>query len=286
MRRFASRLLIAFLISATFVATASIVIESSTWTTGHYSVQEQERVIEKSSWRNEPIKITKIKVGGVARSLSQKFSEEGNWFRDFSVELNNVSDKPIVFVNLNIVFAKPEYHKSSTPLAGSPYSFSLKYGQDPDSDFGTSKSQETVKPGGVISLTLSDKEYQMINNALSELNYSVASVKELRLVFGRIVFEDGTVWSGGSLFRPDASKPYGYSPIEQPPSKLIPTTPNTLGQVPAGEEGFRLFLRLASCPNKVIAEERLNLLSDAEPLIRELIPVRDAKLKRLTLLMD
>lgn len=175
--------------------------------------QIPERVIKKRSWRKEPVKVSKIKVKGIPIGLSQKFPEsDDKWFRDLSIDLKNMSGKPIVFVSFTLVLARPEKYGSTTPLAGSPYASSLTYGRDPLLSIATVPPDQPIPimPGEHINLALSNAIYDGIIASLKELNYP-AGVKEIWLVLGRVVFEDGTMWNAGNLFRPDPRGPYGYT---------------------------------------------------------------------------
>ena len=54
--------------------------------------QGQERVINKLSWRTEPIKILKLKTKGKPIELGKNFLEEDDWLKGLTVSVQNVSD--------------------------------------------------------------------------------------------------------------------------------------------------------------------------------------------------
>ena len=181
--------------------------------------QTPERVVKKRSWHKEPVKISKLKVKGIVVGLGKKFLEgDDNWFRELNIELKNMSDKPIIFVNFTLVLARPEKYGSTTPLAGEPYASDITYGRDPllPGDAAPPDQPIPIMPGNSINLVLSSATYNRITASLNELKYP-AGVKEIWLVIGRIVFEDGTMWNAGNLFRPDPSSPRGYTLIGQSP---------------------------------------------------------------------
>jgi hypothetical protein len=69
--------------------------------------QSDERVVNLYQWRNEPLKIHSIKVKGKEIKPNEKFADEDDdWFRDLVVEVENISDKTIVYMAINLSFPK------------------------------------------------------------------------------------------------------------------------------------------------------------------------------------
>ena len=176
-----------------------------------------ERVINKRSWHNEPVRLMKLKVKEKPIGLKQKFLEEDDeWFRSLNIELKNVSNKPIVFINFTLIFARPEKYGTPIPLEGAPYASDLRYGRDPLTPKATVPPDELnpIMPGKTINLIVTSDIGDRAVASFKKLNYS-AGVKELWLVLGRVVFDDDTMWNAGNLFRRDPNSPNGYSLISQ-----------------------------------------------------------------------
>lgn len=181
------------------------------------TAQTPERVIKKRSWRKEPVKVSKIKIKGIPVDVGRKFLDgDDSWFRSLDLDVTNASDKPIIFISFSLVLARPEKYGTTNPLAGSPYASNLTYGRDPLSTAdATSLGQPIlIAPGSSVKLTLSNADYERISDSLKELKYP-AGVKEVWLILGRVVFNDGTMWNAGNLFRHDPNSPRGYTLIGQ-----------------------------------------------------------------------
>lgn len=77
--------------------------------------QKQERVISKISWKDAPIKIDKLQTKGKTIELGKKFSEEDDWLKGLAVTVENVSDKPISRIELDLSFPRPEGPSETIP---------------------------------------------------------------------------------------------------------------------------------------------------------------------------
>jgi hypothetical protein len=66
--------------------------------------QGQDRLIDKMSWPKEPIKILKLRTKGKAIELGKKFAEEDDWLKGLTVTVENVSDKAIARIEINLAF--------------------------------------------------------------------------------------------------------------------------------------------------------------------------------------
>jgi hypothetical protein len=67
------------------------------------SAQVQERMVDKSSWRNEPVKVVKLKTKVKVVKLGEKFPEGDDWLYGLAVRVQNVSDKPIARIEFELI---------------------------------------------------------------------------------------------------------------------------------------------------------------------------------------
>lgn len=172
--------------------------------TGHAQAPK-ERSIKKTDWPKEPIKIEKIKVKGKIIGLGTKFTEEDDWLSGLTIKVKNISDKPIVFLDIAIVFPRPD---SQEPDARDH----LLYGQYPLAPGELAPEapaviQPPIQPGETVELALTD--YEGIRRFLDQSNY-LASVTDLEIDISDVYFDQNTKWSGGQIFRRDPDNPHGW----------------------------------------------------------------------------
>ncbi|HEY0100294.1 MAG TPA: hypothetical protein VGB76_15195 [Pyrinomonadaceae bacterium] len=72
--------------------------------------------------------------------------------------------------------------------------------------------QPPIPPGETVDMVL--KDYEGIRDFLNNTHYP-ASINRLEISVGDVVFDDGTKWSGGGIFRRDPDKPGGWIRIKE-----------------------------------------------------------------------
>jgi hypothetical protein len=164
--------------------------------------QRQERVIDKVSWRHEPVKIVKLKTKGKAIEPGQKFLEEDDWLKGLTATVKNISDKPVSRIELDLSFPRPEGSSEETPT----FSEKMIYGRDP-SDASDAEAQKQVLPGESVDVKLLEANLPFIKTALGELGYP-EKITHVRIMVEFVTFNDGTMWAGGdTILYPDPANP-------------------------------------------------------------------------------
>lgn len=163
--------------------------------------QSNERVINLYHWRNEPLKIHSIKVKDKEIKPGEKFvDEEDDWFRDLAVEVENISDKTIVHLDLVLSFPK------TLEITKPPAVDSIWYGSYQWQFTGEkviNLSQPPIKPGEKATVKLID--YQATRNLLDFVGYN-KSLKEFRIGINSAFFDDDTRWVSGIIMIRDPSE--------------------------------------------------------------------------------
>lgn len=103
----------------------SLMVISLLLTTAVVARQAQERTVKKVKAPNEPIKITKFKLKGIPRGFGQNFTDDGDWLRGMTVNVQNTSNKPIVYLEISLDLPRPE---NQSPAQQPPYQSSLRFG--------------------------------------------------------------------------------------------------------------------------------------------------------------
>ncbi len=166
---------------------------------------KNEKEIKKFTFDNEPVEIVTLGNNQKSFKLDEKFNQETDWLKGFSLEFKNKSKKPITYLSIEVDF--PE-----TKSTGNIMSFPLSYGLSPmrmgkKQDVKTIKSEETVK------LELTERKFETLKSFIEtrQLLDNLSRV-DIRIVF--VLFEDGTGWSSGHLVQPDPNNPKKFIPVE------------------------------------------------------------------------
>lgn len=168
-----------------------------------FAQQVQNRVIKKKSWKNEPIKITKIKVGGVSVEFGEKIQAQDDWLSGLTVSVTNTSDKAVCFINIAL----------DLPRIRERLVWSCT--KDLSNAAESSKKIESLKPGESIDIVLTDKAYRGTREFLRGKNYS-ESINLVEIVVDEVGFEGekDTLRITGQMMRRDPNKPTRWLSIE------------------------------------------------------------------------
>lgn len=214
--------------------------------------QGQDRILNKRSWSNEPVKIKLVKTKRGAVKLGEKFSDGDDWFKGLRLTIQNLSAKPIAYLSVELLFLRPEEE------TGLPLGHTIEYGRHSpryigrESEVVVSKEYRPIPPGGLVDITISDQDYDIITSSLAQAGF-VAGVKTLDVILGEVIFDDGSSWKRSKsshhrsklslLNAPTVSnapihRDFGFLSIAWKTNLLSPK--GKLGSAPAGT-GFSLW---------------------------------------------
>ncbi|HZH31183.1 MAG TPA: hypothetical protein VEY11_10505 [Pyrinomonadaceae bacterium] len=176
------------------------------------TTQEKERSITKESWRTEPVKIKVIKVKGKPVGFNQKFAEGDDWLKGITINVENISKKPILYIRVEILFRRPQGVKNSEQTPN--YLHPLFYGEiPPPGELTHSDGRKQLMPGESVDLALPENEHLSIKTTLEYLGYP-AELTKVTLAIGDVVFDDGTKWSGDFILHRDPNNPNKWNVVE------------------------------------------------------------------------
>ena len=157
-------------------------------------MQEEKRELEDKIPKHVPIKV-KVRV---EKEKGFKDLKNGNWLRDFELEVTNTSNKPIYFLELWLMLPDTKT-ENNRPLA-----FSLRYGRDDFIDYETRSvaTDVPIQPHETYTFIIPEGKLQ------AWLDFKVrrkeADPKKVRVKFIQLNFGDGTGFNGGDAL------PYPY----------------------------------------------------------------------------
>jgi hypothetical protein len=164
--------------------------------TGHSTAQQgQERLLEKQVHQKEPLRIKAIKGKKGDVLISKKFQDGNDWLNGLTFQLENISDKNITFVQLEVEFPRSD----SVP----PLVFPLEYGTGlSPNDPIPANPVPPIRPGEDVVLSITDAHYEPLQGLLGDMKYS-KSVKHAILDIRTVIFDDGVMWRAGRLMKRD-----------------------------------------------------------------------------------
>jgi len=164
--------------------------------------QAQLRLIDKTTWRSEPVRIQKLRAAdGKVIELGKRFSAEGEWLKGLTVTVENVSTKAIARIELNLAFPRSPGISAEV----STYMVPLIYGLDP-SDPSYTELQKTALPGDAVELHLPDVNLPTIRADLKNLGYA-EDIWHVQIRIESVTFLDGSTWAGDEILFPDPKNP-------------------------------------------------------------------------------
>lgn len=172
---------------------------------------KQEKIIKKVTFDNEPIEFLKLESDGKTVKPDEKFIQEDDWLKDFTIKFKNISGKPIVFVSIVILF--PE-----TGPNGLPMSYPLNYGVHPLSKIINKDKLRLLAPNNTAEVKLSDEDFKQLKQFLLSRNL-LSDLTEVNFRITSVHFEDGTHWAGGTYWIPDPDKAGRFIPASDKPQE-------------------------------------------------------------------
>lgn len=173
-------------------------------TSAKKSSQQEERNVDKGTYKNEPIEIVGLKNKKGKFKLGQKIKDDDEWLDGLTVTVANRTSKTISSVVIDVIFHRPENDRTSNDP---PYVYTLHFSANPFfPEYELRDKSKVIRPGEAVDITVSEEDYRQIKEFLRQAEYP-ASIKRVQLVIKAVGYEDGTIWSGGTTFKRDPNNP-------------------------------------------------------------------------------
>src|SRR5215203_7231365 len=162
--------------------------------------QNEWKVLKKSSFADEPIRIVNVKGKGKEIIMDEKFKgDDADWLRDLTITVENVSGKAITHLNFALFF--PPRGNGSTGEVS--YTFDLMFGVSPQSEhYAESRKRRpdrVIKQKEKFDLSLSTEQYEHIRKVLNDLGYP-PDIREVEIWISEVGFDDGTYQIGSRIY--------------------------------------------------------------------------------------
>lgn len=170
----------------------------------------QERLIHRLPVeQNEPVKITEVKVNGQSVSFDKKFVAADDWLRSLAVSIKNKSDKLILFASIQLQFPRSPESKeriSVSTLSTGNAALEMRVPTPEEKLIG-------IGPGETADIQISVQEFVGLREFLNATGYP-ASIHIINLRINRVIFQDDTMWRGGTSLLRDSKVPGKWTPSD------------------------------------------------------------------------
>lgn len=159
--------------------------------------QDNKKKVEKrhSALKDVPIEIIEPKVKGRAIALGEDFDGDSDWLSHLTFRIRNKSNKPVTFVQLDLDF--PE-----TIATGPIMMHRLLIGRRTDLSSTQSNATLHMEPNNEIEISL-EPEFKSIKRLIEARQGPMDKINNVMIRIGDVMFEDGTIYSGGGIFKPN-----------------------------------------------------------------------------------
>lgn len=172
--------------------------------------QQNDRTLKDKKWKNEPLEITDLKIKDKKVKFKEKFEGDDDWFRDLKVDVKNISDKTVVFIDLTLIFPINEAVPQDVP--SSDHLLYGHYPPMPGEAFTLHPDQPSLKPGDTATLRL--KDYESTRKFLN-LTGKPQSIKEFEIEISEVYFDNETMWRKGSWYKRNPNAPSQWLPMQR-----------------------------------------------------------------------
>lgn len=152
----------------------------------------RKTVIRAEKLTKEPVEIA-IKHRGALISPNQEFDADANWVTDLAIKITNKSNMPITFIDLDLTF--PE---TRAFLGGKIALHEIMLGLEPESK--EPRTPLRLLPNESIEVALADR-IDCLKALMKNKQPTLDAVNQILIRLQQVIFEDGTLYSGGEVYR-------------------------------------------------------------------------------------
>jgi hypothetical protein len=177
-----------------------------------YAGQSGRRVLSQAPvepGRQSPVEVVSVRVKGEAVEPGRSFVAGDDWLHGLTFRVKNVSDKPLMFVGLSLLFPTAADKGKSVQLSG-PLGYGCWPGFPCRPDAGGSYKE--IMPGEVREIELMTARYEGFMAALARVGAALP-VESAEYDIDTVFIDADTMWSRGLLFRRDTVKPDGFKMV-------------------------------------------------------------------------
>lgn len=166
------------------------------------SGQEKLRTLERRLTKNDPVDLINFEINN--KIFDDKKTVLGNrfWLRDLRINVRNMTNKPIIYVKVNIQIDPREGMKLPVIL---PMIFG-SYGIPSRNNPNQLETIPPLLPNQVIKMGLAFDVYEKFINSVLPEN-QIDDLNKVKYYLDFVAFDDGTGWQRGQMMRRNPNNP-------------------------------------------------------------------------------
>lgn len=149
-------------------------------------------------YQNEPVSISNINVQGNPVSINSKVTVGDDWLRNLSFDLQNISNKRIIYVSLRLLFPQ-------TAAGGPILAYPMHYGERPRLP-DQARKQAPLAPNEKVEIHINDDAYTKLKNFV-ETRTPMANISDVQIDVDFVAFDDDTAWATGAFMHRKPGNP-------------------------------------------------------------------------------
>jgi hypothetical protein len=166
-----------------------------------------------------PVAVARVTSRGVPVEAESPFKAGPDWLRDISVAIKNTSPSKIIYVSVLVDLTDTGLGTRESPRVAAGNSV----GRKPEhalysATTGKLRSEVQAEPidlepgAELVMPIVSEKDYDNIKSLIEE-KQDLSSVTRCEISVSTVYFADGTKWSSGAYWQPDAASPGRYAQL-------------------------------------------------------------------------
>lgn len=177
-------------------------------------MQKRDRMVKKVNEGFEAVQLNSIEVNGKPIEAGKKFTASDDWLKGLKIKGENISDKAIVNIIIELSFEQ---------IGLEDFVYSVAHGVMPQSA-EEAKAAKKIKPHETLEIILSEAVYDNLRTMLTQRGYP-NGVEAINISIGVVTFDDYTLWRHGKLLRPDPNNPKAWKVVR--PAEKESSAPRT-----------------------------------------------------------
>ncbi len=185
------------LVASTLLMCAGLLLTNFVLTTAWSQNANKDAIVKKLTRPDEPVEVTNLRVKGQPINFDSTFSRDEDWVKDLTVDVKNISNRDIIYINVALDFPLDESRSRI-------YRIALEYGHQPKSKGANSAVITPLKPGSVATLAVRSAGAEDLKSTLQTKGVGEAlNISKAELFTEMVFFDERTMWSMGRMLSRD-----------------------------------------------------------------------------------
>ncbi len=177
---------------------------------GLIPISAQPRVrslVDGKTYSDAPVIVVDTKWKSSSLKAGERISADKDWLKDVQIDIKNISQKPIMAVDVMV-----NSLQNGEMKIVAPFIFEFRAAQR-----GPSHEMVPLEPGKTVTLSVLENQRLATMKFLGKQQFDDFSTVNVEVK--NVFFMDGTGWINGREMRQDPNNPDVWHPVQKSPSK-------------------------------------------------------------------